>query len=737
MAGAEGIVLLALAALFFGKGFAPGWRTLNTDFPNYYLVARVYRQAYPVDKPLEFLAARVRGPTYPLQRLYDWTWLQRQKDYAGIEQRIVGFAPSTYFSALLMLPISYLPPLTAKRGWLVFNLLLLGLTMILLDRLTSLGLRRVAIFTFLAFDPLRTNFLYGQEYVLLLFLLALAAWLYMRGRPAASGAIMALAAAFKIYPALFLIYFLRKRQWRAVWGFGLGGVAAAGLSVLLFGFEPNWSYATEVLPWGLRGEVIDPYSIDFNSLTSLLHRLFISEPMLNPRPLVHLPILYGVLQPIGQAILLVPFLGLLEPFASGAEREKLEWGGFLVLLLTLSTSPGPYHFCMLILAAALAACFLRAHASHSAFVVFVSLYLLACFPLISRLEHFDTGWKTFLAYPRFYALLGMWGLLGWQLVLARGGLRAFSIRSRGTLGLVSIFFILVVAGVSSNLRHLRGLYGNYASRVVIGQSVLFASEPVVAGETFLFTVMGQQTYLTAKLAGGGIRYIDFRADAFHPSFSAASGEGFVEVAGTTSRIVRFFPDGRDLTAWAPTVAVEDGEKPTVSPDGRWLLFIRERGGRASLWVKPLSADAVQNQSAERPWFSSDSDVLEATIFPDNSAVFAARVKGTIQLFSGRIPNLRFDAEPPLGGATRYPAASPDGRWLAYSQEEGGNWQLWVAGVEHSPDGAAKMTAPRRLTNAQCNCTHPAWMPDSKTLVYATDCGRGLGLTALARLAAVP
>jgi Tol biopolymer transport system component len=44
---------------------------------------------------------------------------------------------------------------------------------------------------------------------------------------------------------------------------------------------------------------------------------------------------------------------------------------------------------------------------------------------------------------------------------------------------------------------------------------------------------------------------------------------------------------------------------------------------------------------------------------------------------------------------------------------------------------------RRLTDSDCNSIAPAWYPDSKRLVYATDCARGYGLTALCRIAAVP
>ncbi len=65
----EILLLAVLAAIFAGRAFAPAWRSLNTDFPNYYVAARLYSQG-------ESLA-----------RIYDWIWFQRQKDHTGIEYR--------------------------------------------------------------------------------------------------------------------------------------------------------------------------------------------------------------------------------------------------------------------------------------------------------------------------------------------------------------------------------------------------------------------------------------------------------------------------------------------------------------------------------------------------------------------------------------------------------------------------------------------------------------------------
>jgi hypothetical protein len=166
---AEIAICLTLAGVFFLYGFAPAWRSMNTDFSTYYVTARLYREGHS------------------LARVYEWIWFQRQKNHAGMERRVVGFFPLTGFSAMPIVPLTTLSPLAAKRCWIAINLLLLGFTGFLLYRMTALGTWQAAILVFLATQPLRTHFLYGQFHLLVLFLVVLSLWLYLKGRPVGSG----------------------------------------------------------------------------------------------------------------------------------------------------------------------------------------------------------------------------------------------------------------------------------------------------------------------------------------------------------------------------------------------------------------------------------------------------------------------------------------------------------------------------------------------------------------------
>src|SRR5277367_4554407 len=222
--------LALLACLLLAKGVLPGWRALHSDFPNYYLVARLLRQGYNLD------------------RIYDWVWLQRIKDHWGLDQPLVGFAGLTPLSALPILPVAGLAALTAKRLWIVANLLFLLGTVEALDRVTHLGRRRIWVLSLLAIIPLRTNFLLGQMHVLVLLLLALAYFFHSRARGVASAVCIALAAALKIYPLLFLFYFAWKRRWREVVFIAFTTIVLIGIGYACIGSHVMHTYLTQVLP---------------------------------------------------------------------------------------------------------------------------------------------------------------------------------------------------------------------------------------------------------------------------------------------------------------------------------------------------------------------------------------------------------------------------------------------------------------------------------------------------------
>jgi Glycosyltransferase family 87/WD40-like Beta Propeller Repeat len=706
----ERTVLLLLILVFVVTGFIPAWRHLNSDFPNYYLIARLYRKGYP------------------LERVYEWTWLQRQKDHEGIDQPLVSFIPSTLPSALIVLPWSSLPPLHAKRWWLLVNLAFLLLIGLLLATLTKLHPMRIALLLFLATVPLRNSFLFGQMHILVLLLLTLAACLYFRDRFFLSGLVLAVAASVKIYPALFLFFFVFKKQWRAVIGLTVGVLGAGMLSLYLFGTDACRLYVSEVLPRGLRGETIDPYSTAWNSLGALLRRLFVAEPELNPAPVVHAPSLYAFLYALISGLIFVAFMWAIGSKPARNDRRKLEWATYLFLLFLLSSQPGSYHFVALILTAVLVVDYLLARRQTFRVAAVVVLYALICGPLIQLHSIQAKGWSNLLFFPRLTLMLLLGGVLLWILVDLSPGSLASRFNRKTSMLASSALIALVVVGFISNTRHLSGQFDNYKTRLATTPDSLFASDPAVTSRAVLFTAMVKEGYEVRRLSTGSVKNLsDAGGDWFHPAAGQQADQAWAEQSLLgSSRIVRFSPwdSPRSSTTFMP--GTENAEQPSVSPDGKLLAFVREENGRNGLWVRQMGTAGSLQVIGEREIAGPEYDVREMNFFPDHRLVFSSESKGRFALYvvdpSGSMEVMKVP-----GCSARYPAISPDGQWMAFSCEEHGSWQLHVMNLQTKQD--------LHLTNSACNSTNAAWRSDSRKLVYATDCGRGLGLTALAELTA--
>jgi hypothetical protein len=708
----ERAVLMFLILLFVKTGFIPAWNHLNSDFPNSYLVARLYREGYP------------------LERVYDWTWFQRQKDHRGIDQGLVGFIPQTIPSAMVIAPWSSLPPLQAKRGWLAVNIVFLLLIAALLTISTRLGWLRVSLLMFLAVIPLRSNFLLGQLHVFVLLLLTFAAWLYFKDQFFLCGLVLAVAATAKIYPALFLIFFLFKKQWRAAVGLVVGLCSAAAASLYFFGTDTFLLYVREVLPRALKAETTDPYNVAWNSFSALFRRLFILEPELNPVPVAHLPWLYALLNPLVQSFIFVLFMWAISSQKRDGDKTKLEWATYLFLLLFLSSQPGSYHFVALILGAVLAVDYLVAHKQNTLAAFTVLIYALICGPLIHLPRVSPIGWQNLLFFSRLALMTVFGGVLLWIFSRSRESLRAhFSshFTSKGWIVAVSTLVVLLVAGFISTERHLGGQFENYKTRVVAIPGDLFASNPVVTSDGVLFTGMTREGYAIRRLRAGSTR--DFPrtdGDWLHPTASESSDSGWAEEASEDgSRVIRFAIGSPGLNAVTTTLDTENAEEPVVSRDGQVLAFLRPVNGRNSLWVRTVSkALGAIKVTKAREIAGAEYDVREASFFPNHRLIFSSRRAGRFSLYmsteSGQIEELK---RPTC--SARYPAISLDGHWIAFSCEQGGGWQLHVMDVE----GKQQL----QLSTAECNSISPAWTSDSKRLIYATDCGRGLGLTALSEI----
>jgi tricorn protease-like protein len=292
------------------------------------------------------------------------------------------------------------------------------------------------------------------------------------------------------------------------------------------------------------------------------------------------------------------------------------------------------------------------------------------------------------------------------------------------------FVLLAGAGVLQAFHHVRGQFDIYPHRLFTLPGALLQGEPAVGAEGLYFTRMpGRSPSFEAwRWSGNQLVPLPPAEDEFHPTTAPALADVWVELAGPVSNIVRF-PSRTSAGVSTSQIEVVNGEQPGVSPDGKWLVFVREHQGRGELWIKELAPWPASLRGEVRKVVDDSRDVWEAAFEPgDRHIVFTAAPKAQPELYSLDMANGRA-APMPIAGPARYPAFSPDGQWLAYSRCEQGTWHVYVTNLTSS--------SSRKLTQGDCNSISPAWEPDSKSLIYATDCGRGLEMTALARIEVSP
>jgi hypothetical protein len=698
---AELSVLVLLLALFVFKAFIPAWKTLHSDFPNYYLVARLLREHYAMG------------------RIYDWIWLQRIKDYWSIQQPLVGFVGLTPFSALPIVPLAWLDVLEAKRVWLTVNLAILATTLFGLRQLTALGFRHVALIALLAIVPLRNNFLLGQMHLVVLGLLVLAYWLDRRKMWFGCGLALGVAASLKVYPMFFVFYFLRKRQWKPTTVLVCSTLAILAACLLIFGAPVMRVFLFEQFPRMVRGEAIDPFSLTSPSASSFFHRVFLTQLQLNPRPPIPSPVLYALFYPLWQLGLFCATLLTISSDDGDARRRSLEWAAFTCLLLTLSTEPASYHRVALIFVAILATYGMKS-GWHKALLLLC--YFAACniHPSISPLHPVMALLLDFLPYWSLLAILAcLLTALGGRLI---GPLAPWPAWPRARIAWSLAGFTIVWCAASASIfAHARSLNGSeYLVDRPGGAYARFA--PHLAGTHLLTVAMVPEGYRVEDEEGR--LYRTGRDGRDEEQLAIASSPGvsrvWIEAVSEGNSSLVELPAASSTIAIAPIAIIPNAESPALSPDGRSLVFLREVKGAGCAWMVHLDESG---RVLDAPFLVTPVglNVSDASYAGPDVILFSALENGVSRLFvahSGETPRRIYA----VSDAMDSPTVDTENGLLIYRQLRGGYWRLFADRLSRN--------GPMQLTFGDCNAYDPAWS-GAATLLYISDCGRGTGLGAVA------
>jgi hypothetical protein len=632
------------------------------------------------DFPNYYTAALLARRGLPLRHYYDWTWFQRQMNFTGSGPQLGGYIPQTPVTMLPLIPLSWLPQQNAKRAWLLLNLCFLVASLWMLHSMTRFSMAELAVILFLGYGALHTNFLFGQYYIFVLLLIACAFFSLARGRGFWGGALLGAVFALKLYGGPFLLYFAWKRQWRAVAGMAVSCGAFAAVSLYIFGWPDNAYFLSHILPRAVEGMTLDPFHPGNGTLSTLLRRAFLAEPELNPDPLLNFPFLYFFLQPFLIATILI--FALIPRGEPDLDRRDL--ARFLIAMLLISPNTASYTFVILLPAVTLL----------EPTVLFVAAYVLLCLPLYP-------AWSW--CFPKAWLLLALYLFAG------RDHWRTLRFKTAA----IAVAFACAIATPVAIIRQRSYVRepSHQFERLVVQKGAVYSSSPVSTGRGVFYESLDHGHYAVAWLQGTDLRPFRFDGEAFHPASARAGGPVYFElVSGGNSRIMAL-----DLTTGNSGMVVPtefEPAKPAVSPDGRLIAFVT----RGTLAIR----QAGKTITEPLPGL-----VRDASFFPDSVHIaVSAGPEGHAHIFildlmSGRRDQLTNGPDEEIN-----PTVSPEGSSLAFTRSRYGTEQVWLQNLQ---TGVA-----RQLTGGQCNSFSPGWEPNSKALIFASDCGRGLGLPALYR-----
>jgi len=156
--------------------------------------------------------------------------------------------------------------------------------------------------------------------------------------------------------------------------------------------------------------------------------------------------------------------------------------------------------------------------------------------------------------------------------------------------------------------------------------------------------------------------------------------------------------------------------PALSPDGKKIAFSSNRDGQWDLYLWDTGTTRINRLThtsgyESSPTWSPDSTWLAYTRYLDNN----------LELFIDQITE---DADPiqltQHLAADHSPAWSPLGRQIAFVSTRGGRAQIWLADLDQSGEERFDLISPSSDSTAK----YPAWSPDGRYLAWAAVTERG-------------
>lgn len=190
---------------------------------------------------------------------------------------------------------------------------------------------------------------------------------------------------------------------------------------------------------------------------------------------------------------------------------------------------------------------------------------------------------------------------------------------------------------------------------------------------------------------------------------------------------------------APALTSPSATPTAVMVGGNWIAFTRDRTGGAQFESgdEELWAIALDGTGAKQLTFDTCSDLTPAASPDGRWLAWVRKCRSDVDIMMAPIVYDAVTGQPGLApatnvtlalgsGADRWPQFSPDGTQLAFIRKTTGNFDIWRAGLAMSTAGVPSLVSPVRavrLGDMQVEDCCVTWSPDGTTLVWASNVNR--------------
>lgn len=458
------VIFFILTALFIVFVFFPSLKKINTDFPNYYVSSNMFLDGKD------------------LKTGYDNVEFNKQVLYYGIEDQFVSFVPYPPVNALLMLPLARLEPLSAKLFWNIFNIIFFLLSIFFISKISGLNFFPAGILFFASGYAFVNNFFFGQAYLLVLMLFTASFYFLYNGKDIPAAFLFSLSVLLKFYTVFFLLLFLCRKKFKFISASILFIIFLNLIVFTVTGWDLNLFYFTTIMPRISDGWVGTVYASEFQSVISMLHTFFYSEPALNPYPLTESPQLYFIFKYVFYFGIL--FASVFSVLNSDLKNDNLnlQISLFCFVCMLLLPVNASYQYVILIPAIAI----LVIHYISEKKYLITGLMLILFFIMNSPLSLYVISITKntpyfFLGYIKLFILLTFW--VNILFIIRKSSGKTISMNSKLRYSFVYVFLVLLISRMSLALNSNKV----DGAKTILTNSNYMISMPDIKGSSIIFT----------------------------------------------------------------------------------------------------------------------------------------------------------------------------------------------------------------------------------------------------------